>query len=91
MSYEELLLAAKAVHDEVLETATGRRFRVGVYMDCPFFIPESTGQGRADGRRAAERFLEHYNATGSLRAADYQGLTFNASYLIALVIRARSL
>ncbi len=77
---------AVAAEGETLETKSGKRFRVGVYMNCPFFIPESTGQGRSDGRAAMERFLDRFNETGSLVSSDYKGLTFNASYYIALLL-----
>jgi hypothetical protein len=33
----------------VEEYITGREFTVGVYLDCPFFIPASSGVGRSDG------------------------------------------
>jgi hypothetical protein len=85
MTYAELLAIAHRCKKKTLRTVTGREFRVGVYLDCPFFIPSSTGQGRSDGRTATERFLERFNETGSLTPRDYQGLTRNASYLVILV------
>ena len=88
MTYDELLDLARRHEGRTLETVTGRRFTVGVFLDCPFFTPESTGLGRSDGRRAAERFLERFNETGSLKTSDYAGVTRNASYFLAL-IRAR--
>ena len=45
----------------------------------------SSGLGRSDGRKAAEAFLDHYNKTGSLRPADYAGVTRNASYFIGML------
>jgi len=72
-----------------LKTITGRRFSVGIYLDCPFFTPASTGRGQSDGRKAAERFVARYNETGSLRPGDYSGVTRNASYYIGLVRRVR--
>lgn len=85
MTYEEMLDLAKACDGKILETITGREFKVGIYMNCPFFIPLSTGRGRSDGRLAAERFLERYNKIGSLRPVDYQDVTRNASYFVALM------
>ena len=85
MTYEELLDLARRLEDQPLTTPTGREFTVGVYLDCPFFIPASSGVGRSDGRKAAERFLERYNATGSLRPSDYGDVSRNASYLIGLL------
>ena len=85
MTYEEMLRLARRMDGTTLETVTGKRFAVGVYMDCPFFTPESSGLGRSDGRKAAERFVERYNRTGSLRPADYADVTRNASYFVALL------
>jgi hypothetical protein len=47
VTYEELLAIARAAEGVTLETTTGRRFRVGIYLDCPVFTPESTGRGGA--------------------------------------------
>lgn len=88
MTYQELLALARRLEGETLETVTGKRFTVGVALDCPFFTPASSGYGQSDGRKAAERFLERYNATGSLRPADYKDATRNASYYIGMLLRA---
>lgn len=88
MTYEELLALARRCEGRTLETVTGRHFTVGVYMDCPFFTPTSTGVGRSDGRKAAERFVQTFNEIGSLRPGDYATVTRNASYLVALVRHA---
>jgi hypothetical protein len=85
MTYDDLLQLARAALGKRLETVTGRPFTVGIYLDCPFFTPASTGRGRSDGRKAAERFVARYNEIGSLRPADYQDITRNASYLVALL------
>ena len=88
MTYDELLALARRLEGQTLETVTGRRFSVGIYRDCPFFTPESSGYGQSDGRRAAERFLERHKATGSLRPGDYADLTRNASYFIGMLLAA---
>jgi hypothetical protein len=85
MTYEELLELARRLEDQPLTTVTGHEFTVGVYLDCPFFIPASTGLGRSDGRKAAEAFLARYNQIGSLRPSDYADVTRNASYFIGMV------
>jgi hypothetical protein len=85
VTYAQLLETAHRVQGKVLQTVTGKEFTVGVYLDCPFFVPVSSGLGRSDGRKAAERFLERYNKTGSLTPADYQDVTRNASYFVILV------
>lgn len=88
MTYEELIELARRFEGETLETVTGRKFTVGIYLDCPFFTPASSGYGQSDGRKAAERFLARYNEIGSLRPGDYATATRNASYYVALVARA---
>ena len=86
MTYQELLDLARRNEGRRLETVTGKPFTVGVYLDCPYFTPVASGLGRSDGRKAAERFVERYNASGSLRPADYADVTRNASYFIGLLV-----
>ena len=88
MTYEELVALARRLRGETLLTVTGKRFTVGIALECPFFTPESSGYGQADGRKAAVRFLERYNATGSLRPGDYADVTRNASYYIGMLLRS---
>jgi hypothetical protein len=88
LTWEELLELARRFEDRTLETVTGKEFTVGIYRDCPFFTPASSGNGQSDGRKAGERFLERYNETGSLRPGDYADVTRNASYYVALLQRA---
>jgi hypothetical protein len=88
VTWEELLALARRFEGKRLETVTGRGFTVGIYRDCPFFTPESSGYGQSDGRPAGERFLERYNLIGSLRPGDYADVTRNASYYVGLLARA---
>jgi hypothetical protein len=90
MTYEELLEIARAAEGQTLETVTGRKFTVGTYRDGLFFTPASSGWGQSEGRPGHERFLQRYNASGSLRPADYSGVSRNASYLIGLLLWAQS-
>ncbi len=85
MTYEELLDLARRCEGTTLKTVTGKPFTVGVYLDCPFFTPASSGYGQSDGRKAAERFLARYNEIGSIRPGDYADVTRNASYYVVLV------
>lgn len=64
---------------------TGRRFRLGSYLDSIVFVPESTGLGRSEGRKGQVRFVARYNETRSLRPGDYKGVSRDASYLVVLV------
>jgi len=86
MTYDDLLALVRGHEGKTLETITGKRFRVGIYRECAFFTPESSGYGQSDGRAAAERFVARYNnAIGSLRPSDYSRVTRNASYYVALI------
>ena len=87
MTYDDLVELAHRLEGRPLETVTGRRFTVGVSRHGEiFFTPESSGYGQSDGRRAAERFLERYNESGSLRPSEYADVSRNASYLIGLIM-----
>jgi hypothetical protein len=86
VTYEDFLAIARRFEGKTLETVTGKRFQVGIYLDCPFYKPESTGRGQSDGRAAAERFVEQFDRTGSLRPGDYARITRNASYHIGLLL-----
>ncbi|MDQ2933416.1 MAG: hypothetical protein M3R49_00275 [Chloroflexota bacterium] len=86
MTYQELLARVRRFEGKSLETVTGKKFTVGIYRDCPFFTPASSGRGQSDGRKAAERFLARYNEIGSLRPGDYSSVTRNASYYVALLL-----
>ena len=88
MTYDDLVAIARGFEGQTLETVTGKRFKVGISPRELFFTPESSGWGQTDGRRAHERFVEHYNKTGSLQPSDYAKVSRNASYLIALPIAA---
>lgn len=89
MTYDDLLAVVRRFDGRTLETVTGKRFRVGIYRDCAFFTPESSGYGQSDGRAAAERFVARFNAIGSFRPGEYTRVTRNASYYVAL-LRAAS-
>ncbi len=84
MTYDQMLVTARLLNGAVLRTVTGKEFSVGVYMECPFFIPLSTGLGRSDGKLAAERFVDRYNEIRSHRPVDYQDVSRNSSYFVIL-------
>ncbi|HEX5040131.1 MAG TPA: hypothetical protein VFW95_08360 [Candidatus Limnocylindria bacterium] len=86
MTYDDLVALARRLDGRRLETVTGKGFTVGVALNCPFFTPESSGYGQSDGRKAAERFVERYNATHSLRPVDYADITRNSSYFVGMLL-----
>lgn len=85
MTTTDMLALAKRLTGQALATATGARFAVKVEGNCPRFTPGSTGVPRSDGTAAMARFVARYNETGSLRPVDYQDVTRNASYYVALL------
>ncbi len=88
-TYEDLLAVARGFEDQPLRTVTGREFTVGVSRyDELVFTPISSGISQSDGRKAAERFLTRYNATGSLRPGAYADVSRNAASIIGLLIAA---
>jgi hypothetical protein len=90
VTYDDLVALARRLEGQMLETITGKQFTVGVSRTGEvFFTPASSGYGQSDGRKAAERFLERYNQSGSLRPSEYANVSRNASYLIGLLMRVQ--
>ena len=88
-TFDDLLDLARRFEDQPIETVTGRLFTVRVYNERELvFTPVSSGNSQTEGRKGQERFLARYLETGSLRPADYADVSFNASYLIGLLIAA---
>jgi len=91
MTYDDLVALARRFEGQPLETVTGKSFTVGIARTGEiFFTPTSSGWGQSDGRKAAERFVERYNQTGSLRPRDYSDVSRHASYLIGLLLAAEA-
>lgn len=91
LTYDRLLELARAAAGETLETVTGKPFTVGIARTREiFFTPASSGWGQTDGRKAHQRFVERYNAIGSLRPGDYGRESRSASYLVGLLRWAKS-
>jgi hypothetical protein len=86
LTYARLIEMVRRCEGRTLRTVTGKEYTVGVYRNTPFFTPSSSGYGQGDGRKAAERFVERYNETRSLRPGHYGDVTRNASYLIGVLV-----
>jgi len=85
VSYESLQDYVKGIEGKPLYTlARRRKFTARCGDDGLEYIPTSTGKPRRESRSVVERVLERYNRTGSLSPGDYQDITANASYLMAL-------
>jgi hypothetical protein len=88
-SVQQFLLYVKALDGQTLSTVSGRRFTVRTYLNYPFFVPESTGKGRSEGKRGLHRFLALYNEIGSLRPTDYARVCRDATYYVAIIAWSR--
>lgn len=89
LTHDDLVELVRRFEGREVETVTGRPFTAGIARTGEiFFTPSSSGYGQSDGRKAAERFLERYNQTRSVRPGDYADVTRNASYFIGLILAA---
>jgi hypothetical protein len=83
-----LLALARTVEDKQIITLANRRaFRVKVLNgDSGLqFTPTSSGVPRRSPAAKIREVLAHYEKTESLRLADYHDITFNSSYVLALI------
>ncbi len=89
LTHDDLVELVRRFEGREVETVTGRKFTAGIARTGEiFFTPSSSGYGQSDGRKAAERFVERYNQTRSVRPGDYADVTRNASYFIGLILAA---
>lgn len=77
----------KTLEGSTLPTAGGKaRFDLSkVEKERLYYIPESTCKERFVPKRYIERVLDRYNKGWSLKPADYNDITMNASYTLALM------
>lgn len=88
MTAETLLRFASTLEGERLETGVRRAgFTVAVSDAGIQITPESSGKPRLVQGSSIRRFLEEYARSGSKRAGDYQEVSFDASYLLAIIAR----
>ena len=87
-SAEDFLAYASALENERLATAGGRAFFTLRAMPQGLEItPESSGKPRVVRRETIQLFLDEYQRSGKPQPAEYQGITFDASYLLAIIAR----
>jgi hypothetical protein len=84
----ELLAFASSLEGERLPTLAGRAsFTLRVVGAGIEFVPISTGKRRFVTREMIRRVLDEYASSRSLTAGHYQSITFDASYLLAIISR----
>lgn len=84
-SADQLLVFARSVEGDSLTTLHRKQsFKVAVVGANLEIIPR-TGVGRKTDRAHISELLTRLSKTGSFQPEQYKDLTFNASYVLALV------
>src|SRR4051812_4013045 len=82
---DEFFAFARSVEGELLETLhRPKLFRVSVDGSKLYITPESK-EPRVTTRDRIGEVIEKLGATGSFQPSQYKHLTYNASYVLALV------
>jgi len=85
-SVDELFAFCRSLPAATWTTSVRRSiFTVEVDGNALAIIPSSSRAARREARQAVNAVLERLARTGSYRMSDYQDVSFNASYLLALV------
>jgi len=87
MDFNSFITFCKGLEGLTLPTIGGKAHFVlsSVEHDRLHYIVESTGKIRHSTRPWIEAVLDHHKKTKSFRPKDYQDITFNASYTLALI------
>ena len=84
-SVDRLLAFARSVEGESVVTLHRKRpFKVCV-IGAGLEITPATGTPRTTDRNHIDELLKRLDKTGSFQPGEYHDVTFNASYLLALV------
>ena len=84
----ELLAFASSLEGERLPTLAGRAsFSLRVVRAGIEFVPTSTAKPRLVTREMVRRVLDEYGNSRSLTPSHYHSITFDASYLLAIISR----
>jgi PIN domain nuclease of toxin-antitoxin system len=88
LTADDLLGFASTVEGEQLPTIGGRAtFALRVLPGGIEITPASSGESRVVTRGKIERVCEEYERLRSTRPDDYKTITFDASYVLALIAR----
>lgn len=86
-SVNQLLAFARTLEGDTLTTLHRKKqFKVAV-IGAGLEITPTTGTLRRTDRSHIDALLKHLARTGSLQPVQYHDVTFNASYVLALVKR----
>jgi hypothetical protein len=91
ITLQDLRGFAESINNEQLETLTRhKRFTFSLDHRGFHYIPESSGKPRIQENRYIERVLERFNQIWSMSPKDYQDISKNASYLLAVIKKYRN-
>jgi len=83
---EQVIRFARSLGDQRLTTqARGVAFSAAPWGSGLIYTLAETGRTRPEPASALEKVVARFGDSRSLRPADYQDLTFNASYTLALL------
>lgn len=88
LTAESLLSFANDLEGERLNTLSrAAGFTLRVLPTGIEITPGSSGQPRVVSREIVQRVCEEFQRTRSMRPSDYHSMTFDSSYLIAVIDR----
>lgn len=86
ISADSLIRFTKTLQGKPLATmACGKPFMVEVVTAGIEITPASSGTPRTVARNRIQLVCDEYNRSKSLKPGDYQAITLDASYLLALI------
>jgi len=85
-SADDLFGFCKMLRGETLRTMVRKtEFRIELIDSCLEIIPASSGGARRESKAAVSGLLARFDKTRSFQMSDYRDVSFNASYVLALV------
>lgn len=84
-AFHILVFAQTLEGTQLITHARARPFSLKVIPTGIEFVPESTGEPRRVSTEMVQLVYDEYTRSQSLRPSHYQAITFDASYLLALI------
>jgi len=85
-SADDLFGFCKTLRGETMRTMVRKtQFRIEVIDNCLEIMPASSGGARRESKAAVSGLLARFDKTRSFQMSDYRDVSFNASYVLALV------
>lgn len=88
VSANDIINFVRSIEGEELKTAAqNKTFTVRAVGDGIEYTPSSTGTPRAHPHRWLSRICDEFSRTNSFKPVDYQRITVNASYALAVIAK----